>query len=260
VRRVLSGGLPLVQFEQLAEASGLQHAVTTRHGGVSPAPFDSLNLSLSTGDAPDNVAANRDRLAAAMGAERGAVASCFQVHSARAVRVDDQPADELSQERADVLVTNRPGRLLSLRFADCVPVAVYDPRRRAVGVAHAGWRGTAADAAGAAVRALTDAYGSRPADLLAGVGPAIGPCCYEVGEETAAHFRDRPRGVVRSEGRVVLDLWALNVDSLVAAGVPAEQVELAAICTRCQASDFFSHRAANGGPSGRFSLIAGVAS
>jgi YfiH family protein len=260
VRRVQAGRLPIRQFALLADAAGLMHGVTTRAGGVSPAPFDTLNLSLSTGDRPEHVDENRSRLAAAVGTTYDWLASCHQVHGARAVQVDDQPLAVLRREQADVLVTDRPGRFLSMRFADCVPVLLYDPRRRAVGLAHAGWRGTAAGAAGAAVRALTAAYGSRPGDVLAGIGPSIGPCCYDVGDEVAAQFDGRPGGVQRSPaGRAVLDLWSLNRDALTAAGVPREQIEVSGLCTRCHADEFFSHRAAGGGPSGRFAAVAGVA-
>jgi len=258
VRRLQRGGLPLAEFDLLAGLPGLVHAVSTRHGGVSPAPFDTLNLGLSCGDAPENVAANRRRLAEAVGARPEQLATCFQVHGAQVVHVDDQPAEVLRREHADILITNRPGRFLMLRFADCVPLLLVDPRRRALALAHAGWRGTAADVAVAAVRALSEQFGSAPRDLLAGVGPAIGPCCYEVGEEVAAHFAHRPGGVRRDGQRIMLDLWALNREALLAAGVPAAQIELSALCTRCHSRDFFSHRAAGGGPSGRFSLIASL--
>src|SRR5207248_2062038 len=147
-------------------------------------------------------------------------------HGARVVRVEDQSADELRRERADVLLTDRRDRWLSLRFADCVPILAYDRRACALALAHAGWRGTLADSAGAAVRGLADAFGSRPQDLLAAIGPSIGPCCYEVGDETAAPFLGRARGVARHPGgKTVLDLWTLNADALGDAGVPVEQIE-----------------------------------
>jgi len=260
VRRLLRGGLRLAEFEQLAGESGLRHAVSTRLGGVSPAPFDTLNLGLSAGDEPRNVEENRRRLADALGACPSELRSCHQVHGARMVRVEDQSADELRREHADVLLTNRRDRWLSLRFADCVPILAYDRRVRALALAHAGWRGTLAGAAGAAVRGLTDAFGSRPQDLLAAIGPSIGPCCYEVGDETAEQFLGRPRGVGRRPGgKTVLDLWALNADALSDAGVPVEQIEVARVCTRCHADEFFSHRAAGGGRSGRFALLGALA-
>ncbi len=258
MKRVETGGLPLVQFDLLSQAKGLAHGVTTRHGGVSPAPFDTLNLSIATGDLHERVIANRTRVAQAFYADPTHLMGCHQVHGARVVLVDDQPGESLRAERADVLITRRAGRFISLRFADCVPVLVFDPRQRAVAIAHAGWRGTAADAPGAAVRGLVEAFGSRPGDLLAGIGPSIGPCCYEVGADTAAHFSDRPRGVLRDNDRLALDLWTLNHDLLAAAGVPEPQIETSDVCTRCHADEFFSHRAAGGGPSGRFAAVAGV--
>ena len=259
MRRIRADGLSLALFDLFAAAPGLVHAVSTREGGISPVPYDTLNLSLSTGDVPEHVAVNRARLAAAIGARPEQVVSCHQVHSARVVRVEQQSPEELRRERADVLVTNRAGRFLSLRFADCVPLLLFDPVRGTLALAHAGWRGVLAGVAAAAVKALVDEFGTAPGDLLAGVGPSIGPCCYQVGEDTAALFADRPRGIVRYEaGSIVLDLWALNVDALVSAGVPPRQIEISAICTRCHADEFFSHRAANGGPSGRFAALAGL--
>jgi YfiH family protein len=138
-----------------------------------------------------------------------------------------------------------------LRFADCTPVLLADPKRKVVAAAHAGWRGSAVRVAGAAVSALVEAFASRPKDLIAGIGPAIGPCCYGVGEDVVAAFADRP-GLLM-DGR--LDLWEANRLALVEAGVPADQIEVAGVCTQCQSDRFFSHRANKGEPAGRFAAL-----
>jgi YfiH family protein len=138
-----------------------------------------------------------------------------------------------------------------LRYADCTPVLIADPKKHVVAAVHAGWRGSAVRAAGAAVGALSETFGSRPADLLAGIGPAIGSCCYTVGQDVVAAFEDRPALISDSK----LDLWEANRQALIEAGVPDDQIEVAGICTQCQADRFFSHRANGGQPAGRFAAL-----
>jgi YfiH family protein len=159
--------------------------------------------------------------------------------------------DTAPRPRCDVLITRRPDKTLLLRFADCTPVLLADPRRRAVAVVHAGWRGSAIRAAAAAVAALENTFGSNPRDLVAGIGPSIGPCCYTVGEDVVAAFADRPW--LFDGGR--LDLWQANAQALVDAGVPADHIEMAGLCTRCHSERFFSHRANGGQPAGRFAAV-----
>jgi YfiH family protein len=175
------------------------------------------------------------------------------VHGRAVVRV---APDTPPRPKCDVLVTDDPDCVLMLRFADCTPVLIADPRRSAVAAVHAGWRGSAVRAAGAAVAAMAAAFGSNPRDLVAGIGPAIGPCCYVVGPDVEAAFADRPWAMVRPAGQQMrLDLWEANRRALVEAGVPADQVEVAGICTQCQAERFFSHRANGGQPAGRFAAL-----
>jgi YfiH family protein len=150
-----------------------------------------------------------------------------------------------------VLITGSPEKTLMLRFADCTPVLLADTKRRVVGAVHAGWRGSAVRAASAAVEGLSDALGSSPSDLVAGVGPAIGPCCYRVGKDVEEAFADRPW--LLADGK--LNLWEANRQALIEAGVPAEHIEVAGICTQCNADRFFSHRANGGQPAGRFAAL-----
>jgi YfiH family protein len=254
-----AGEIRYYQFAAFDE-SDLAHGVFARHGGVSAGPYASLNLSVSTGDAPDNVRANRLRAFHALERAPASVADLWQVHSADVVVADEPRGAREHLGRADALITDRPHVTLFLRFADCVPVLLYDPKRRAVGLVHAGWKGTLAKIAAAAVRAMAERYGSRPEDIVAGIGPSIGPCHYEVGPEVAAGTRAAFGGaaealLARTNGAYRLDLWAANAHALREAGV--ERIEQSQICTACRADEFFSHRGEKG-KTGRFGALIGL--
>lgn len=231
------------------------HAVFARGGGVSPQPWASLNMSTSTGDSLENARANRRRAFGALGLSYESMADVWQVHSADTVRVDG-PNHGGEPIKADGLITDQPGVALFLRFADCVPILYFDPVHHALGIAHAGWRGTVNGAATSPLKAMAEAYGARPADLIVGIGPSIGPDHYEVGAEvTAAVHRafPGPEGLlIEREGRTYFDLWAANARALREAGV--EQIEVAGICTACHTEHFFSHRA-EAGQTGRFGAV-----
>jgi polyphenol oxidase len=254
-----ANGLSLFRFASFPdERSGIVHAISTRQGGVSPAPYASLNLSLSVPDDPERVYENRRRFARALEVDPARLVSSRQIHGDDVLLVEDDFRADAPLARADIQATDRPGWLLTLRFADCVPILLADPARRVVAVVHAGWRGTLKQAVRTAVEALGGRYGASPGTLWAGIGPSIGPCCYEVGPEVAAQFADWPGGVVEQVGsRPHLDLWTLNRATLLLAGVPTEQIELAGVCTRCRSDLFFSHRA-QGYPAGRFSAAIGL--
>jgi polyphenol oxidase len=240
--------LPLLTFQNLSSLAGVVHAVSTRAGGISTGRCESLNVSYTVGDDESHVDKNLTRLAEAIGSRREEMFAAYQVHGRTATLVDK---DTQSRPRCDVLLTQSPDRTLMLRFADCTPVLLADPRRRAVAAVHAGWRGSALRAAAAGVEALRDAFDSKPGDVLAAIGPAIGPCCYEVGEDVRQAFADRPW--LFNERR--LDLWQANREALREAGVPDENIEVSGICTRCQSERFFSHRANGGQPAGRFAAV-----
>jgi YfiH family protein len=240
--------LDLLHFGNLSSLPWLVHAATTRSGGVSSGRCESLNVSYSVGDPPENVDENLRRVSDAVGTRREDLFSAYQVHG-RSVVVVDASAD--GRPRGDVLITSYPHKTLMLRYADCTPVLLADTRRRAVAVVHAGWRGSAVLAAEAAVSGLAEVFGSDPRDLVAGIGPAIGPCCYTVGDDVVSAFADRPQ--LLHDGR--LDLWEANRLALIEAGVPADQIEVAGICTQCESDRFFSHRANNGQPAGRFGAL-----
>jgi hypothetical protein len=260
VRRIADNGLAYYQFESLlpfAETDELRHAVFTRLGGVSEPPYATLNTGRTVGDEPTAVTENHRRICRALGTDPAAIAGGYQVHGVRVAVLGRDDRGRV-RPRTDALLTSEPGVSLMQRYADCTPLVLYDPARRALGLAHAGWRGTVEGMALEAVKAMTEAFGTRPADLIAGVGPSIGPCCYEVGPEVARLVRQRFETrddwlLPRNDGAVHLDLWAANRRQLTSAGVG--RVEVAGICTACRTDEFFSHRAEEG-RTGRFGVLA----
>jgi YfiH family protein len=235
-------------------------AVFTRQGGVSPQPWDSLNVGGGIGDDLQNVRANRIRSFQAVGRPVESVHDVWQVHSADVVFADHPRPMEGEYRKADILLTDNPGVTLFMRFADCTPVLLYDPRKRAVGIVHAGWLGTVRGAARAAVGAMRERYGSHPQDLLAAIGPSIGPDHYEVGADVIARVREtfgaRAGDLLLAHGGSLhFDLWKANQALLEEAGV--EQIEVAGICTACHPKDWYSHRGEKG-KTGRFGALIGL--
>jgi YfiH family protein len=181
----------------------------------------------------------------------------WQVHSAEVVMARAPRNTEEDYEKADVILTDRPEVTLFMRFADCVPVLLYDPVQAVIGMVHAGWLGTVRGASRVAVDAMVAEYGSRPADILAGIGPSIGVDHYEVGADVLAQVKlafgaAELELVQRRDGKTYLDLWAANRVQLGQAGI--EQIEIAGLCTACHTDDWFSHRGENG-KTGRFGAL-----
>jgi YfiH family protein len=240
----------------LLDAARLPHAILTRRGGVSREPYHSLNVGSSVGDDPECVRENRRRAFALFNRDPQSAPELFQVHSTRILLGRPRVAGE-TLPQADGVVTDSPSLTLLMRFADCVPILMYDPVRHAAGIAHAGWKGTLAGVATSAVEALREHFGSRPEDLLGGIGPSIGPDHYPVGEELAGAFRSAfgpaaEAWLQRRADGVHLDLWAANEFVLRRSGV--EKIENSGICTACHTDDWFSHRAEHG-RTGRFGAM-----
>jgi polyphenol oxidase len=257
--------LPLRSFP--FDGDGVSAIVTTRRGGVSVGPYDSLNLGAQVGDDPQAVRRNRGRVAAAIGVDRLTIAA--QQHTNRVAVVDrasagrghDGVADAHSRFPAtDALVTNLPGIALAVVVADCAPVVLFDPVRRSIGVAHCGRAGTVSGMLPNTVEAMSQAYGSIPEDLLVGIGPTIRADSYEVGDaeaaEVTAAFGPDAAGLLRPTrpGHCTLDLVGGLRIQLRRAGVKDGNVYDMGIDTRTAADEFFSHRAAR--PSGRFAAVA----
>ena len=253
-----AGELPVYRFDRWDGEPFLVHAILSRLGGVSLPPFATLNLSQVVGDDPAAVAANYERVCCAFGIRRSQMATCYQAHSADVLAVTAADGGRLVGQ-GDAMITDQPGVYLSMRFADCTPLLLHDPVRRAVGIAHAGWRGTLKNVAGAVVRAMVERLGCLPGDITAVIGPAIGPCCYQVGSEViqaaeATYANAAELLQPRTGGRYYFDLWEANRRQLVEAGVG--HVAVAGLCTACRTDRFFSHRAEQG-QTGRFGAVIG---
>ena len=233
--------------------AGFPHGFSTRVGGVSPAPWDSLNLGAGCGDQPERVAENFRRFCAAIGADPARLVKNRQVHgdAVRVVTGEDcvpSPGAGGTQE-ADGLVTAAPGVCLAAFSADCIPVLLCDPVRRTAAAVHAGWRGTALGVVRRAVDKMVQALGSRREDILAAVGPGISLCCFEthadvpdglrasLGERAAPYLRPIP-----GTEKYHVDLKGANRDWLLQAGLRPEHIAVCSACTACQGALFWSHR------------------
>jgi YfiH family protein len=238
--------------------------VTTRHGGVSSGAYASLNLGLHVGDETGDVLENRRRAATALGADPGDFVFCIQAHGPNVgvITASDRGRGALTLDGAvpgtDALVTRDPGVVLTVMVADCVPIVLYDPVAHVLACVHAGWRGTVARVSEAAVEGMRS-LGSKPEDLIAGLGPAIPPDRYQVGEDV---YKAAEEGlgasaakVIRADGngKWLFDLWTANQLVLGEAGVPEENMHVAAIPTGSDPGLFFSDRAVR--PCGRFAAI-----
>ncbi|MBZ0277422.1 MAG: peptidoglycan editing factor PgeF [Anaerolineae bacterium] len=255
MRRVEHEGLVYYQFEMWPE---LRHGIFTRHGGSSQAPWASLNMGGNVGDAPQAVRQNHIRMYAALGLNESRACTVWQVHSTDTIIAQGPVPGRRWLALADGIVTDRGDTPLAMRFADCTPLLFYDRAQGVIGMAHAGWRGTVQGMAAGIVRTMVQAYGCRPGNIQAGIGPSIGPERYQVGEEVVQAVRDyfgETDGLIRrdpADGTAYLDLWAANRLDLERAGV--EMIETAGICTATHTDEFFSHRAEKG-RTGRFGAV-----
>lgn len=202
---------------------------------------------------PEGTSDDWSALARALGVDQNAVVRLRQVHGAgvTVIRRADQRPTRHADLPADIVLSDRSDLAIAVQVADCVPLLIADARLRVVAAAHAGWRGMAAGVARVAVEALSRAFGSRPADLVAAIGPSIGPCCYEVGHNVREAFRraghdaaaiDRWFSLDGTRGRPHLNLWKATRDQLVGAGVPADRVHACGLCTASHRDVFFSYR------------------
>jgi polyphenol oxidase len=248
--------IPYFTFHSFPQGGRQRHAVFTRLGGLSAAPFDSLNLSASVADDKAKVYANRRRAFALYGRDHDSVVHAHLIHGADVAQVTQQQNGR-HVGPVDGLITDEPGCALTMNFADCAPILLFDPLKQAIGLGHAGWQGAVKGLPGTLVRAMQAAFGSEPATLLAAIGPCIGPCCYEVGEAviTAVHATYSKADdllIANSGPRPHFDLVAANRRNLQTAGV--RHVETSGLCTACRTDLFFSHRAEKG-RTGRFGVF-----
>jgi hypothetical protein len=244
---------------------GVVHGWFTRTGGVSPDPFASLNVGPKSRDQPVHIRENLARAARALSIPPEGIFCASQVHGDRIHQISGHEASIFGSDdplQGDGLVTAERGVYLGILTADCVPILLLHPGRSVVGAVHAGWRGTAKGIAGKAVRTVCDAFQCEPSGLLVALGPAIGPCCYVVGEEVARAFLEQDPATDRlvrpdGAGRWKLNLAGINRHQLSNAGIQAKNLWSASLCTSCRNDLFFSVRR-DGEPTGRQIALIGL--
>ncbi|GAP14744.1 uncharacterized protein, YfiH family [Longilinea arvoryzae] len=253
---VEKNGLRFFSFESFPEDEVVQ-GIYSRQGGVSPRPWASLNLGGLNGDSRENVIENRRRIFESVDRPVESLFDVWQVHSVDVICTDQPRPLDTPHRKADAIATDHAEITLFMRFADCVPVFFYEPEKKVVAMAHAGWQGTVKNIVAQTVRAMQARYACKVENIYAGIGPSIGPDHYEVGVDVAdrikAVLEERTGEVLRSQhGRFKLDLWKTNQILLEKAGV--RHIEIAGICTACHIEDWYSHRAEQGN-TGRFGAI-----
>jgi len=274
-------GIQILQVPALAKLPWLVHGFSTRPGGVSLLNGEKvLNLGFTEWDSKESVLENRRRFQSALGATDLKLISLKQIHSDVIHLFDAAPAEPC---RGDASVTNRSGLLLAVQTADCVPILLVDPKKRAVAAVHAGWRGTLQRIVVKAIGQMQMQFKSKPADLLAAIGPSIGGCCYEVGTEVATQFQSQfaeapewfdefrtgdepnpiqwlnmmPPGHQSPPKNVLLDLRKANRGQLLGASLRAPNIVVTDLCTACRRDLLFSYRK-EGAQSGRLMSVIGI--
>ena len=254
-------GVTFLTFPSFEQYPFVRHAFSTRLGGVSQNEFSSMNLSFHRGDSDDHVFENYRRFCAAVGFDYNTLVASSQDHHTFIRRVGYEQAGigiwrPKDIQSVDGLVTNEPNVTLVTYYADCVPLYFLDPVKHAIGLAHAGWRGTVARIGEKMVTNMQKEFGSNPNDIIAAIGPSIGPCCYEVDEPVQQQFAAledlAPIDFIKamSNGKYMLNLWEVNRRILLRAGILEQNITVAQLCTKCNSDLLFSHRvmgAARGG-------------
>jgi polyphenol oxidase len=251
-------GLTLFTFHQLENQQGIMHFVTGRSGGFSNGPFKSLNTGFHSGDRFEDVLNNRRKIAGVLNLDISQFTFARQTHSANVAIVGKEqkgkggarPDDAI--DNTDALITQERGICICVQTADCVPLLVYDPEKHVVAAIHAGWRGTLRKVAEHTIHTLIETFGCHPADLLVGIGPSNGPCCYEVGEdvrEEAIAALGSVNGIIlpgASRGKYIFDQWQANKQQLLECGIKEENIEITTYCSQTHHDLFFSSRAGKG--------------
>ena len=254
-RNVERGGVPYLSFKALEDTGMVINGFSTRLGGASKGRFATMNFSYSRKDDPADVLENFTRMADALGVERDRMVVSYQTHTTNVRRVTREDEGkgvirERDYRNVDGLITDVPGITLVTFYADCVPLYLVDPVHHAIGLSHSGWRGTVRRMGQVTMDAMKEAFGTRPEDVTACIGPSICRDCFEVGEEVAEAFadafdpkyRDALYRANAKPGKYQLDLWKANEIIFQEAGVPKEQIHTTNICTMCNSDYRFSHR------------------
>lgn len=256
MKRIVKNGLEVLQFENPL-FNGCIHGFFTRKGGVSSGKWASLNLGGTVGDERQNTIENRKRAFDFFEREVDSIFDVWQVHGNSVICAEKPRKLEEPHTKADAIITNNPELTLFMRFADCVPIILFDPIRNVIGVAHAGWKGTVNNIVQDVVVAMKNKYDVNPSDIIAGIGPSIGPDHYVVGEEVYAMASetfgsDINQVIKKNCNSIHFNLWHANEYLLEKQGV--KTIESAKTCTACNLEDWYSHRAENGA-TGRFGAL-----
>ncbi len=255
--------IDLFLFENLSNFKNIVHFITSRKGGNSTGTFKGLNIGFNSGDDNQKVLSNRHVLSNAVNIPPDNFTFANQTHSSNIAVIDNNARglgftdNKNSINDKDSLITATANICITIQVADCVPVFLYDSKKHVIAAVHAGWKGTVKQITGKTVNILIDLYGSKPGNIFAGIGPSIGPCCYETGENVYNEYinsdipeKDSIKPSAKT-GKYYFDLWEANRSQLISSGIKPGHIETASICTKCNNELFYSFRAA-GGSTGRF--------
>lgn len=236
--------IQLLQFSNLIEYEGITHFSTTRDGGYSKNHLAEFNLGYTVGDEPENVTANMHLLAKALNIEKKQMVSPKQTHS-KNIGLVKSPKDIFPN--TDALITNVTGICIYVRTADCVPILLYDPVQKAIAAIHSGWKSTLQEISRHTIKIMQKEFGTSPENLIAGIGPSIGPDVYEVGPEVIEQFQnqfnvDNYINPIKNSDKGLLNLWKINHQILIDSGIPEKQIEIAEMCTYSNPDLFYSAR------------------
>lgn len=250
------GPVQFFEAKELAELGFVMHAFCTRRSGVSQGGFASLNVGNLVGDKENNIIQNLNIIKDSFAIPENGLVMLTQMHGDRIIEIGEKDLLPVTLNKGDGLITNRPGMAICVKTADCVPLLFVDRRLKVAGAVHAGWRGTALKIAAKMAGIFSERFSSRNEDIMVFIGPAIGPCCYEVDSpvfEAFSAIKGMERFFYKLErkDRWNFDLLNANRFQLIEEGVPGDNIWVADICTSCRQDLFYSHRAAKGRKEGR---------
>lgn len=250
-------GVPYLTYNRLSDIDFIRHAFSTKHGGVSTDEWASMNFAFSRGDNPENVIENYKIFSDAVGFDYNSLVTSSQDHNTYVRPVTKNECGigiwrEKDMMSVDALITNEPNVTLVTHYADCTPLFFVDTVGKAIGLAHAGWRGTVGKIGEEVIKKMTALYGTNPSNVVVAIGPAISKCCYEVDKDCAENFYnlkdlDNSKFIFpKEDGKYMIDLLETNRQIVMKAGVKKENIVLSDLCTKCNSDLLWSHRATNG--------------
>jgi hypothetical protein len=242
-------GLPFFETSEIARFKWVRHGFLTRKGGVSPPPYEALNVGTTNGYLSDDITKNRDLIATTFGFDRNRLVLLRQVHQDRILVLKAPPQTLLSHPEYDAMVTNLPDLVLGIRTADCLPILIVDRSKKVIAAIHAGRSGTALRITAKTLTTMRDQFGCSLENLRVAMGPSIGPCCYQIDEKVFQPEWD-PFSVPCGEGRWRVDLARINLHQMEKAGIARDQIDWIDLCTRCNSDLFFSYRKEGSGRTG----------